>query len=105
MEQQGKEVHLDTDEARGGSTPGIARYVLGISVLLAIVAMTFVWIIPAMSQGDVEEEATVSGAISSQEDDGDATDGVIEDLSADDARESDLNNASSPSDDAGAVEE
>ncbi len=43
MERQGEEVHIETDEARGGSTPHIVRYVLAISLLLAIVAMTVVW--------------------------------------------------------------
>jgi hypothetical protein len=40
---------LDTDEARAGSTPHISRYILGISLLLAIVALTLVWIIPALA--------------------------------------------------------
>jgi hypothetical protein len=29
--------HLDTTEARGGSAPGIVRYILGISLVLVIV--------------------------------------------------------------------
>jgi len=44
MERQGDEVHLDTDEARAGSTPHIVRYVLFFSTLLAIVALSIIWI-------------------------------------------------------------
>ena len=44
-----KEVHIEKDDARGGSSPGIVRYVLIFSTLLAIIAMGLVWIIPALS--------------------------------------------------------
>ena len=30
-------IHLDTDEARAGSTPGMTRYILGASLILVIV--------------------------------------------------------------------
>lgn len=43
MERQGKEVHVTTDEARGGNTPHIVRYILLISVVLAIVALSAIW--------------------------------------------------------------
>jgi hypothetical protein len=43
MERQGEEVHIETNEARGGSTPHIVRYVLIISLLLAIIAMSVIW--------------------------------------------------------------
>ena len=39
-----REIHETTDEARAGSTPNIVRYVLGISILLAAIAMTIVWV-------------------------------------------------------------
>ncbi len=35
--------HLNATEARGGATPGVARYVLGISLVLVIVAFFLVW--------------------------------------------------------------
>ncbi len=39
-----QEQHIATDKARAGSTPHIVRYVLGISLTLAIIAMLFaVW--------------------------------------------------------------
>lgn len=49
MERHGDEVELTPTEARGGSTPHIVRYVLGISLVLAIIAMTLVWVIPALT--------------------------------------------------------
>ena len=30
-------IHVTTDQARGGATPGVTRYVLGISLVLIIV--------------------------------------------------------------------
>ncbi|WP_336970307.1 hypothetical protein [Sphingobium aromaticiconvertens] len=36
------EQHIATDDARGGSTPHIVRYVLAISLVLAIIAMLLV---------------------------------------------------------------
>lgn len=37
------EEHIATDDARGGSTPHIVRYVLAVSLVLAIIAMIFVY--------------------------------------------------------------
>jgi hypothetical protein len=34
-----KEIHRSTDQARAGSTPHIVRYMLVVSLVLAIVAM------------------------------------------------------------------
>ena len=38
-------IHVDTDEARGGSTPGITRYVLAISLVLVIIAFIAIYYI------------------------------------------------------------
>ena len=47
--QDGKEeIHIDTDEVRGGSTPHIVRYVLGFSLLLTIIALSITWITGAI---------------------------------------------------------
>ena len=51
MERQGEEVHVSTDEARGGSTPHIVRWVLGISLFLAIALLSITWITGALSSG------------------------------------------------------
>lgn len=47
MERHGEEVHIKTDEARGGSTPNIMRWVLGISLAGAIVLLSAIWIFGA----------------------------------------------------------
>ncbi|RVQ66910.1 hypothetical protein EKN06_08100 [Croceicoccus ponticola] len=50
MERIGEEVHIPTDEARGGETPHIMRYVLLFSILLAIIVLSTVWIVGAWQQ-------------------------------------------------------
>ncbi len=70
-------VHSETDEARGGSTPRIVRWVLVISTLAAIVLLSIVWITGAVSQDEAEEEVTVSGRIGQAQDDGEDTDGIV----------------------------
>jgi hypothetical protein len=37
MADDNQRVHIETDQARGGSTPGVGRYVLGASLILIIV--------------------------------------------------------------------
>jgi len=49
MKKIGDEIHIDTDEARAGDTPHVLRYVLGASLLLAIIAMSAIWITGALS--------------------------------------------------------
>ena len=51
MEDRDGEIHMETDEARGGYSPNIVRWVLAIGLLLAIVGMSLAWIIPAMTHG------------------------------------------------------
>jgi hypothetical protein len=63
MERQGDEVHIETDEARGASTPHIVRYVLAISLLLAIAALTLIWVTRAATN---DAEADQNGPISGQ---------------------------------------
>jgi len=47
MQRIGDEVHLRVDEARAGETPHIVRYVLAISLLLAIGTLSVLWITAA----------------------------------------------------------
>lgn len=61
MERHGDEVEVTTTEARGGSTPHIVRYVLAISLLLAIVALSLVWISGAASSDQPEDSGPVTG--------------------------------------------
>ncbi len=77
MHKEGDEIHVSETEASGGSKEGVVRWILLGGLVLAVLLMSIVWIIPAMTQGDVEEEATVSGEIQSMEDDGDGTDSIV----------------------------
>jgi hypothetical protein len=54
MERQGEEVHFETDEARGASTPNIVRWVLAISLFAAIALLSVIWITGAAIQGGDE---------------------------------------------------
>lgn len=48
MERQGEEVHLSEQEATAGSKPHVVRWVLGVGLVLIVIAMTLVWVIPAI---------------------------------------------------------
>ena len=63
MERHGDEIHISDDDARGGNTPRIVRYVLGISLVLATLALSAIWITGALNApqgsrtGDVTNQA------------------------------------------------
>jgi len=78
MEKENGEVHVEADEVRGGSTPNIVRYVLIISLVLAVGLLSIIWITGALSQGDVEDEVTMQQNIEDM-DSGDSTDSIIMD--------------------------
>lgn len=61
MERQGEEVHIETNEVRGGSTPHIVRYVLIISLVLAVVALSLIWMTGAASTPQADRNGPVSG--------------------------------------------
>ena len=56
MHKNGDEVHLDAEEARSGATPGVMRYVLLISLALAILVLSALWISKAISFGPPSSE-------------------------------------------------
>ncbi len=49
MNKQGDEIHVSDEEASAGEKPGIVRYVLAISLLLAIAALSAIWITGALT--------------------------------------------------------
>jgi hypothetical protein len=61
MERHGEEVEVTTTEARGGSTPHIVRYVLAVSLLLAVIALSVVWMTGAASSDQPESSGPVTG--------------------------------------------
>ena len=45
MAPNDKPIHVEAEDARAGSTPHIVRYVLAISLFLAVVALGVIWAI------------------------------------------------------------
>jgi hypothetical protein len=43
MHHEGDEIHVSTEEASGGTQPHILRYMLAASLLLAILALSAIW--------------------------------------------------------------
>ena len=41
-------IHIEDDHARAGATPGVVRRVLAISLGITVIAMSAVWIVPAL---------------------------------------------------------
>lgn len=77
-------IHIDEEKVSGGSKEGVVRWVLGIGLLLAIVLLSIIWIIPALTQGDAEEEATMTGTMEARGAPiGTDTDGIIEESPGD----------------------
>ena len=57
------EIHVSTENSRSGSTPHIVRYVLAISLLLTIVALSAIWMTGAFNAPDVQN-STVNATTS-----------------------------------------
>ena len=74
-EQRNGQIHIDEEDASGGSKEHVVRYVLGISLIAAIVLLSAIWIFGAATQGDAESEAKVTPA--ANEATSSDTDGVI----------------------------
>ncbi len=49
MERHGEEIHITPEEARGGRSGSTVRTILLISLVLAIGALSAVWIIGALN--------------------------------------------------------
>ncbi|WP_422343143.1 hypothetical protein [Parasphingorhabdus sp.] len=49
MERDGDEILVTEKEASNKTRPQGVRWVLAVSLLAALIAMSFVWIIPALS--------------------------------------------------------
>lgn len=48
MTDKDETIRIEDDDARAGETTGVMRWVLGIGLLIAVIAMSVVWIIPAI---------------------------------------------------------
>jgi hypothetical protein len=48
MTDKNDPIRIEADDARGAHTTGYMRYVLGIGLFLAVVAMSIVWLVPVL---------------------------------------------------------
>lgn len=62
MHKDGESVHVSEEEASGGSKEGVVRWVLIIGTLLAIVALSTIWITGAVSNDDPNADNANVGA-------------------------------------------
>ncbi|MFC7536182.1 hypothetical protein ACFQPG_02250 [Sphingomonas sp. GCM10030256] len=49
MHRIDEETHLNAEEATGGSQEHVVRWILGISLLLIVIAMSVIWIVPSLT--------------------------------------------------------
>lgn len=67
MHKDGESVHLSEEEASGGSKDGVVRWVLIFGTLLAIVALSAIWITGALSNTDPDaDNANVSAKMAAE---------------------------------------
>ena len=60
MDRQNEEVHVTTDEARGGQTGMGVRYVLAITLVLAIAVLSALWLVGARGPAQSGQAADTS---------------------------------------------
>lgn len=75
-------VHLDEEQASGGSKEGVVRWMLLGGMLLAIILLSITWIVPAMTKSEHAPDATTSSEIAAEEI-GTAADGTTTDMGMD----------------------
>ena len=76
MHKEGEEVHAEGDEARAGSTPNIVRWILGISLLAAILLLSAIWIFGAATTEEEDRVATTTDRLENA-DEGNTTDSIV----------------------------
>lgn len=79
MRVEGDQIYEDVDEARAGSTPNIARWVLTFSLLGAIVLLTIIWVTGAFSSDQNTNTAGARIEASQKAADGSTTDSIVSD--------------------------
>jgi hypothetical protein len=78
MRQDGDQIRIERDQARGGSTPHVTRWVLAFGLIGAIVLLTAIWVIGAWSSD--QNTQTVDAQIrAEQKARGGANDSIVSD--------------------------
>ena len=79
VDPQNNEIRTDEERVSGGSKEGVVRWVLGIGLVLAVIAMSMVWIVPALTQsGEEDVSSRVAPPQTEAEPNDDSTDSIIE---------------------------
>lgn len=60
MHNEGSSVHVSEEEASGGSKEGVVRWVLILGTVLAIAALSIIWITGAATNDGTAEEEFIS---------------------------------------------
>jgi len=83
MPDPNRQTRIDETDAKGGTNEGVVRWVLGISLSLAVVALTLIWVTGALTQGPVESQQNVARKEQAEREqagsDGSSTDAVLAD--------------------------
>lgn len=66
MPDPNRRTRIDETDAKGGSNEGVVRWVLAISLGLAIIALTIIWVTGALTQGPVESQQNVERKVEAQ---------------------------------------
>lgn len=75
---------IDETDAKAGSKEGVVRWVLGISLALAIVALTLIWVTGALTQGPVESQQNAERKMQAEREERGANVSSIDGVVADD---------------------
>lgn len=69
MHTEGNEIHVSEEEASGGSKEGVVRWVLVVGLILAIGALSAIWIFGAASSSDPNaDNVSVDAKIAAEQD-------------------------------------
>lgn len=66
MPDPDRETRIDQTDAKAGNSEGVVRWVLAISLGLAIIALTVIWVTGALMQDPVESQMNVDRRIEAQ---------------------------------------
>jgi len=76
---------IDETDAKAGSREGVVRWVLLISLGLAIAALTVIWVTGALTQGPVESQMNVERKQEAAGQDAASEDSTIDGITSDDS--------------------
>jgi hypothetical protein len=84
MPKPDRSPRIDETDAKAGSNEGVVRWVLLISLALAIIAMTVIWVTGALTQDPVESQMNVERRIEAQQDQAAPDNSSIDGITSDD---------------------